>query len=289
MCLASFQITVFYPNNKMTLVAAWVRKIKGVEELLVASDSRLRFGCAWDYCPKVFPLPRGDSVLCFAGDTFYAYPMLMQLRSAISMNHKLATRAVDVTDMRSYIVDLIDDMRTQVYDYPAGMQEEDKTGYRFIFAGYSWKFQEFRIWEIQYQKNIKRFSFRSVGVYPKEQNSGRIFHFIGDETGKARERLNRLLLSKSDLSHGELDMEPFEVLVGMVRDKVDIAIGGPPQLAKVYRHMNAMPYNVYWPTREEGRITFFGRPLLTYERNSYLVLDPDTLETIEPGVAFRNQ
>lgn len=273
----------------MTLVAAWIRKYQGVEELVVASDSRLRFGCAWDYCPKVFPLPRGDSVLCFAGDTFYAYPMLMQLRTAISMNHKLATRAVDVTDLRNYLIDLIEDMRKQVYDYPSVSKEEDKTDYRFIFAGYSWKLHTYCIWHIQYQKNIKKFSFRSVGIHPKEQNNGRVFQFIGDETNKARERLNRLLKNRTDLSHGELNMEPLEVLIEMIRDQTSIAIGGPPQVAKVYRHMNSMPYNIYWPTREQGRITFYGRPLLPYERNSYLVLDPDTLKTIDPAVAFHKE
>lgn len=271
----------------MTLVAAWIRKFQGVEELVVASDSRLRFGCAWDYCPKVFPLPRGDSLLCFAGDTFYAYPMLMQLRAAISMNHKLATRAVDITDLRNYLVDIIEDLRKSVYDYPAAAKEEDKTDYKFIFAGYSWKFQEFKIWNIQYQSNIKKFSFRSVGVNPKEQNNGRVFLFIGDETRKARERLNRLVVARSTLSHRELNMEPLEVLVGMIRDGSSVAIGGPPQIAKVYRYMNSMPYNVYWPSRESGKITFYGRPLLHYERNNHFVLDPDTLETVEPNTAFQ--
>lgn len=270
----------------MTLVATWIRKFQGLEELVVASDSRLRFGCAWDYCPKVFPLPRGDSVLCFAGDTFYAYPMLMQLRTAISMNHKLASRAVDITDLRNYLVDIIEDLRSSVYDYPAAAKEEDKTDYKFIFAGYSWKFQEFKIWNIQYQPNIKKFSFRSVGVNPREQNNGRVFLFIGDETKKARERLNRLLAKRPTLSHGELNMEPLEVLIGMIRDGSSVAIGGPPQIAKVYRYMNSMPYNVYWPSREAGKITFYGRPLLKYERNNYFVLDPDTLETVEPNTAF---
>ncbi len=270
----------------MTLVAAWIRKFQGVEELVVASDSRLRFGCAWDYCPKVFPLPRGDSLLCFAGDTFYAYPMLMQLRTAISMNLKLASRAVDITDLRNYLVDIIEDLRNSVYDYPAAAKEEDKTDYKFIFAGYSWKFQEFKIWNIQYQANIKKFSFRSVGVNPKEQNKGRVYLFIGDETNKARERLNRLLANRSVLGYGELNMEPLEVLVGMIRDGSSVAIGGPPQIAKVYRYMNSMPYNVYWPSRETGRITFYGRPLLRYERNNHFVLDPDTLETVEPNTAF---
>ena len=271
----------------MTLVAAWLRRHQGLDELVLASDSRLRFGCAWDYCPKIFPLPRGDAVLCFAGDTFYAYPMLMQLRSAISMNYKLSTRAVDITDLRSYIIDVIDELRKTVYDYHPLATQEDKTDYKFIFAGYSWKLQKFRIWTIQYQKSIKKFSFRSVGVHPTESSNGRVFAFIGDETQKARERLNRLLKAKPELAAGELNMEPLEILIGMIRDKSSEAIGGPPQVVKAYRHMNTMPYNVYWPSRDSGKLTIFGRPLLSYEKNIHFALDPDTLETVEPNLAFQ--
>lgn len=271
----------------MTLVAAWLRRFQDTEELVLASDSRLRFGCAWDYCPKLFPLPRGDAVLCFAGDTFYAYPMLMQLRSAISMNYKLSTRAVDITDLKSYIVDVIDELRKSVYDYPAVATQEDKTDYKFILAGYSWKFQEFRIWTIQYQANIKKFSFRSVGLNPTSSSKGRVFIFIGDETKVARERLNRLFISRPEVSSGELNMEPLEVLIGMIRDKSSVAIGGPPQVLKLYRHMNTMPYNVYWPNRESGKLTIYGRPLLSYEKNIHFALDPDTLETVEPNLAFQ--
>jgi hypothetical protein len=70
-------------------------------------------------------------------------------------------------------------------------------------------------------------------------------------------------------------MEPFEVLRDMIREGIDPAIGGPPQVVKVYRHLNASPFGVYWPSRTNGRITLLGRPLLDYERFAGLVLDPD--------------
>ena len=81
-------------------------------------------------------------------------------------------------------------------------------------------------------------------------------------------------------------MEPLEMLISMIRDNTSSAIGGPPQVEKVYRHMNTIPYNIFWPSLAAGRITFYSRPSLPYERNNHLALDPDTLETIEPNIAF---
>lgn len=77
-------------------------------------------------------------------------------------------------------------------------------------------------------------------------------------------------------------MEPLEVLIEFIRDKGRRTIGGAPQIVKIYRHLNTMPLNVYWPNLSAGQISFMGRSLLPYERNEYMVLDPDTLEVSNP-------
>jgi hypothetical protein len=259
----------------MTLVTAWIRKVDGVEELVVASDSRLRFGCAWDYSPKLMSLSRGDSVLCFAGDTFYAYPMMIQLKAALEMNNKINSRAVDISDLRSYVISIIEDMRQAIYDFPVGLDEQEND-YRFILAGYSWKYKKFKIWHIQYQANIGRFSYRSVGLYPKKQNQGREFIFIGDHTGEARKRLNEKITA-TDLAYGELNWEPLHVLKDMCNDVTFPEIGGAPQLFKIYQFMNSIPYNVYWPDKQTGSLHFGGRKLMDFEKNSYLSIDMEDM------------
>lgn len=255
----------------MTLVTAWIRKVDGIEELVVASDSRLRFGCAWDYSPKLMSLSRGDSVLCFAGDTFYAYPMMIQLKAALEMNNKISTRAVDISDLRSYVISIVEDMRNAVYDYPVGL-DEPENDYRFILAGYSWKYKEFKIWHIQYQANIDKFSYRSIGLNPKKQNQGRKYIFIGDHTGEARKRLNQKI-SETNLAYGELDWEPLKVLRDMCTDSAYPEIGGAPQVYKIYQFMNSMPYNVYWPNKANGSLHFGGRKLMPFEKNGYFSID----------------
>ncbi len=275
----------------MTLLAAWIRKNKNTEELVIATDSQLRFGAAWDCCPKILMLPRSDANLCFAGDTMYAYPIMLQIRNAIEMNEKVRSRAMDITDLRSRILEIIEDMRKSIYDVPIGLDEYDATDFRFILAGYSWKFNEFKIWILQYQTDINRFSFRTVSSHSKQTAGTKYFFFEGDNVNTARKKLYEILRTRKKMTVGGLDMEPFEVLRDMIRDPVFSSIGGPPQIVKIYKHLNTLPYNVFWPTKGSAQITFLGRPLLPYETNRFLLLDPDTFavynwqgETIVPTV-----
>lgn len=59
-------------------------------------------------------------------------------------------------------------------------------------------------------------------------------------------------------------MEPLEVLRDMCLDSSFVTIGGPPQVAKVYRHLNSQFFAVEWPPGS-GEKTLAGRPLLSYE------------------------
>jgi hypothetical protein len=102
----------------MTLVAAWIRRVTSHEQLIVASDSCLSMGARWNCVPKIFPLRRDDSVLAFCGNTFYAYPILLQLVNAINNYDKAVTRELDLTDLRTHFLKVIESMRNMVTDLP---------------------------------------------------------------------------------------------------------------------------------------------------------------------------
>ncbi len=207
----------------------------------------------------------------------YAYPIMLQIRNAIEMNQRARSRAMDITDLRGHILEIIENMRNLIYDPPIGLDVYDATDFRFILAGYSWKFSEFKIWILQYQKDINRFSFRTVSSHSKQTKGTKYFFFEGDNVNTARKRLYDILRGRNKMTVGGLDMEPFEVLRDMIRDPQFTSIGGPPQMVKVYKHMNTLPYNVSWTNKDSKQITFLGRPLLPYEKNTFLVLDPDSL------------
>ena len=260
----------------MTLSLAWIRRVNATEELIFASDSRLRNGKAWDGCSKIFALGRGDCALSFAGDTQYAYPMLHQVVNAVEMFLKAKSRAMDIGALRGHILRVFNDMEHWMHDRPKGEAAKDIPKITFIFAGYSWLTSDFKIWMILYKPSAKGFVLHT----PFRIQGNRIA-IAGDSLPLFKKRLYNLLKTKGKVPGDGLDYEPFEVLRDMIRENVDSAIGGPPSILKLYKHMNTMPYSVMWPDAISGKPTVLGRPLLDYEVSSYFRFDPDTLMTIE--------
>src|SRR5271156_1181390 len=95
----------------MTLCMAWIRTVGAHEELLFASDSRLSGGSDWDCCPKLLLLPRGDSILSFAGATVDAYPMMLQFRNWIDIDQRARDRSHDINDLKKRMRVIFNDMR----------------------------------------------------------------------------------------------------------------------------------------------------------------------------------
>lgn len=264
----------------MTLAIAWIRKLSnGSEELLVAADSRLGGGHRLDCCPKIMVLPRSDSVICFTGETEYAYPLMLQLYLAIDAHSPLRDRAMDIHEMKNHALKVFNSMRDSVHTYAKGYDIPDTT---FILGGYSWFYKSFSIWHIHFKASEKRFVARPakkwIGNFEK-------IIFAGDWARKGERRLIELLQQRHQLTsygsntHG-FNMEPFEVLRDILREsKSEDSVGGPPQLIKVYQHMNCRPIGIYWPDKASQKVSLVGRPLLDYENTDYWILDPDTLET----------
>jgi hypothetical protein len=264
----------------MTLAIAWVRKISDkCEELVVAADSRLSGGFRLDCCPKILTLPRSDSFICFAGETDYAYPLMLQLALAIEAYPLSRDRAMDIHNMRGHTLKVFNSMCSSVHSYVEGMEIPDAS---FILGGYSWIRKTFSIWKIHYKQKEKQFVYRPakkwIGNFEK-------IVFAGDWAKVARDRLVGLLRERHSLTADGstadgFDMEPFEVLRDILREsKPTDSVGGSPQIVKVYQHMNCRPLGVYWPNRESQSVFLLGRPLLDYENCEYWVLDPDTLKT----------
>lgn len=271
----------------MTLSISWLRSTETTQELVIATDSRLRFGCAWDCCPKIMTLSRGDAALCFAGDTMHAYPIMLQMKSSIEQHYATRTRERDLTDLRRHLIEVANGMRDHIRDLPAGQTQPDIPEAVIIFGGYSWRDQEFVIFLFHFDPHLGRFTFRPASPW-RGQACERKIVFAGDYVDEARERLIDLLRLRGKLDSGGFDMEPFEVLRDVIRDNAHPSIGGPPQVIKIYRHLNTVPIAVRWPYAEDGQLSFLGRPLLPYERTLYPVLDPDSLD-IATSWSFHSQ
>jgi hypothetical protein len=180
---------------------------------------------------------------------------------------------MDLGAMRGHILRVLNGMLPYLRNPARGQSGFEDLDTVFLLAGYSWIMGAFRIWSLHFDAEAKHFRFRSA-----RKTGARRVLFAGDETREASRRLSKILRDREKGPSDGFDMEPFEVIRDMSRDEAFGSIGGPPQLCKVYRHMNVMPYAIAWPDRH-GDVSLLGRPLLPYEQTSLLVLDPDTLET----------
>lgn len=267
----------------MTIAAAWFRKVNNCEELWFVSDSRLCGGHRWDECPKIFPLQRSDCAISFAGDTGYAYPMMMQTYLALGELSRIKTRAMDIVDLNGYVLKHINHLASTVYDKADDQALKDN---QFLFGGYSWVEKRFKLWRYYYHKTDKCFK-KDGQIHNFERHFGNI-KVIGDQDELLKSELRRLLHEKYGETYEryngeEFDLEPFEALCNVLK-KVSSGdtIGGAPQVIKVYQHMNAIPIGVYWPQKEEDPFknrTIMGRKMFEFEDTDHWFLDPLTLRT----------
>jgi hypothetical protein len=254
---------------------AWAREQGSVEELVVATDSRLRAGYAWDAAPKIIPLPREDSVLAFAGDTDRAYPMMIQAFNAVGSFRAALDRSQSLEDFKGHLVRMFNFMIDQKTDQApvAGPDPEAL----FILAGFSWRRQHFRIWIIDQDRRTRRFSARPAPRWGP--GFRRQLALVGDNVPEARAGVRERLRAAGRLGASGFDWEPLHVLAEMCRDKAYQTIGGAPQVVKIYRSLKVTTFAVPWHSSDgQPILTVLGRPLLAYEVANLIPRLPIELE-----------
>lgn len=264
----------------MTLSMAWIRGLGKNQELVFASDSRLRSGQAWDCCPKIMTLPRSDCLISFAGETDYAYPLMIQMARAIEFYPVSSDRKADLNSVKNHAIRVFNQMRALIHDFPLPQTSADDPRTGFIFGGHSWRNQRFQIWKLVYRPQADAFSFHEVKNWPG-QTGTKVIAFAGDAIRDAKDRLVALLTERGKLESGSFNMEPFEVLRDMIRSGEYPTIGGAPQVAKVYRYLQTQYFTVKWPTGD-GIPYALGRPALDYEHFGAPSIDPDAPEIQSP-------
>jgi hypothetical protein len=262
----------------MTLTMAWIRNVGTHRELVFASDSRLSSGSDWDCCPKILLLPRGDSLLAFAGSTLDAYPLMLQFRNWLEMHPGARNRSLDINDLKKRMRTVFNDMRLFISDLPVGQAKPDPADCELVLGGWSWKSLRFRMWRFHYITTKNAFDYEPEGAGIKVGKDHPII-FAGTRAAvdKARELIIAKLLERGRFHTPYFDMEPFEALRDIIRSLDFPDVGGPPQLVKVYQHGNFQPFAVLWPMPHDRRVTILGRPLFPNEGHRLPIIDPDAI------------
>jgi len=258
----------------MTICTAWIRRVGQAEELVFCTDSRLRSIGSWDANPKIFTFNRTDCAMCFSGDTVFSYPMMIQLKNTIDANPKMESRFQRLEVFKGILVKTMNGLLAYKSDYEIPSVD-------FLFGGYCWFRKTFKIWSIQYEDAKKAFVARQLtdGVW---RNGDLPVFFVGDYVDHAKEQLLKLLVTHESFTSGHrIDMEPFQVLCGMLlasdREQVHQLIGGPPPMLQVYKSLNRVPFAVKWKMKGADETTLFGMSVRMQRGFSYPVIDPTSL------------
>lgn len=255
----------------MTLCIAWVRQENKNQELVFATDSCLGCGERWESGVKLFELPRKDCLICFSGYTTRTYPLILNLINLIKYDKHAANANFDVNDLMNYLTalftDIIKNIRVDNSKTFEDVLKEDPD-FDFLFGGWSWKENKFKLWKIHY-------SFEAHGFIPTTDYVNLVFTMIGDELDLARMKLENEIKESGKILMGSLDMEPLKVLLQIIRDPECDSISGPIQLAKIYPPGQVEFFGVYFPSIS-GKRTFLGRDVSQTNNPSVRFIDPDT-------------
>lgn len=265
----------------MTLLTVFTRRIGSRRELVFASDSRLGGnGQRMDYGQKLFEMPRSDALAAFAGDTQYAYPLMMQMLRAIEGAPFSVDRRLPLPRLKGHTLRVFQQTYEAIHGLSFGERYPAPPDNFFLLGGFDWQTQAFHAWELSFDEADREFVFRRV-----VRRGGWQFYFAGDNTEAIKRATSRTqqLLGARKKTAMDIDMEPFEALCEIINDPTYDSIGGAPQLGKVYAHLNTQLFQVLWPTvagpttgglaGSRGHVA--GRPLLPTERSTWPVYDPE--------------
>ncbi|MEI6821461.1 MAG: hypothetical protein WCL51_05970 [Bacteroidota bacterium] len=271
----------------MTLCTAWIRQVNNTEELVFATDSTLTGGEKWDNGIKLFELPRKDCLLCFAGSTFRAYPLILNLISSIKFNIYLKKPETDITEVLNYISDLFTNLiKTIVSEIKGEDIHELRSGAKFLFGGWCWQSNCFRIWYLYYSSEADGFLFEEL---TKDDSKTRFYTFLGDPKEEiekeAKDRFKNLLMEEERYD-SKLNMEPLSILRDIALEKSIREVGGSLQIAKVYKSGRSEFFGILWPS-SVGKPFFQGREYNDFNKPKIKFFNPDTCELMDLEVPQR--
>lgn len=218
----------------MTLCVAWIRQASDIEELVFATDSALTGGEKWNHGIKLFELPRKDCLLSFAGNTARAYPLILNLVSSITFDKYLFSASTPIEEVLKHIGELFTELIQEI-EREIGPEDIHDTA-RFIFGGWDWHLNLFRVWELFYSEQADSFLSKEV---TDDDPETRFYTFLGyakpdDFENLVEEEFQQLLIDEDKLD-SKLDMEPLKLLRKIALDPKIREVGGSLQIAKVYK------------------------------------------------------
>ncbi len=171
--------------------------------------------------------------------------------------------------MLDYLTRLFTSLCHSITDYGTQQYKGVLGDFQFLFGGWSWKASEFKLWKLEYNHEAGAF------VHNESNRDEMFYTFIGDELERSHELLGDEISKSGKILSSRFDMEPFKVLVAMIRDPSYSNIDGAVQIAKIHPPGTTEFLGVYWQS-VEGKKTFLGKEVNFENNPAVKFIDPDT-------------
>lgn len=265
----------------MTLCTAYIRQANDTEELVFATDSCLTGGEKWKHGIKLFELPRKDCLLCFAGDTMRAYPLVLNLVSSIHLDKYLQSPSTKLDEVLVFLSDLFTELVKKIIsEIPGENIHELRGGAKFLFGGWDWEKGSFRVWKLHYSAEVEGFIFDELNGNSSKK---RFYTFLGDPSPEIEEEAfknYKKMVYDDDKQDDPIDMEPLKILRDISLNKEVREVDGSLQIAKVYKSNRFEFFGIYWES-SKGKPCFQGREYNEINKPLVRYFNPDTFEIIE--------
>jgi hypothetical protein len=150
---------------------------------------------------------------------------------------------------------------------------------KFLFGGWSWIENRFRIWKIFYSEEVEGFIFNEFTTPTKSREIA----FLGNpkEVEQIAQQKYQGIFSDEKFDD-HLDMEPLRILIDMSLDPHSSMreVDGAIQIAKIYKSGTTEFFGIYWPS-SDGKPYFQGREFSIHTKPKARYFNPDTLDLIE--------
>lgn len=235
----------------MTLCVAWLRKTndKSEEELVLATDSCLSGGERWNTGIKLFDFQRKDCLIAFAGETYRAYPLIMNAIHLIKTNPNLANPYTSLETIKDELCNLFTELTNGIYNHGTQQIESLKSEAKFIFGGWDYLTQSFLLWNIYYVHKVQNSLTNQYTLMMP------IPHFLWVIQKKKRYHYFIKIRSISKTENINLDMEPFQTLRDIIINEINDSVAGSIQLQK-YTVLALMNFSVFIGLQVKGDLIY---------------------------------
>lgn len=253
---------------EMTISICWRRQFRGIDEIVFASDSRLSAGYRWDCAQKIFPIDGPNFAVSFAGNSDFALPCIFHLQQAVKTYGRYTTGAARIGEISGDFVNIVNQLRSIVDDKI--IAQFDQTN--FLISGFDHHTGQPFQKRLSFNKKLELFNLYPVFGF-RVGNTGFKIGFIGDLWSEYSTKLAEIVSERGT----SIDYQPLEALWKLIQQQDRHSpIGGKPQILKVYKGRNYLPYAVR-TSEENNEVSLYGRPLLPHQISYYPLCSLDKI------------